>query len=232
MAALGRMDRSRGPASPAVVFSLVVVIALAGCAKPQETRGPEDDGPGTVDARVGDVTGAPPPPPKDVTLSASQGSFVSPGGLVRIAVEHEGEGPWTLGILDEDRRTVETLSGEGDAARWVSLAAGSYTTNFTGSGRWSGTAQADTRAAAPPVTWTGSGNDGTTGVTLPRGVRTFNVTSEGPMSAWLVDPTGRTVLTIASARNATTDSVSASIKTAGVYVVNVEADGPWTIRVS
>lgn len=215
---------------PRIVPVLVAALLLAGCTRPQEAGGPApgDD----VKVRVGDVT---PAPPRDVQVgSGGSSTFDAAAGLVRVELHTAAPGDWDLALEEADGDVVDTiLDGEGpyDGARWVAVPGGSYVLNFSGEGDWNATVAVDRRDAVPPQTWEGTGDGATWGVRLEKGTATFDVSSDGPMRAWLVAPDGGTLLTLASTRNATQEQVRASIPASGVYVVNVESENAWTIRV-
>lgn len=209
----------------------LAVLLLAGCAAPQESR--EGDAPlqDDVRVRVGDVTAARP----DVAVADNATTFEVVDALVRVETSVAATGAWTLNVVDAGGAAVERVargSGAYEGARWLALAPGTYTLDLAGDGTWNATVRTDLSAESLPASWEGDGDDGVGPVRLGKGVATFSVTSDGPVRAWLVDAAGRTTVTLASARNATSEEVRASVREAGVYVVNVEAAGPWTIRVS
>lgn len=81
---------------------------------------------------------------------------------------------------------------------------------------------------------TGSGQTATEGFALRSGMAIFNMTHTGNrnFAVWLLGPDGDRIDLLANAIGNFKGQDGLGIKAAGEYVLDVSADGPWTIQVN
>jgi len=82
-------------------------------------------------------------------------------------------------------------------------------------------------------TLSGSGQTATEPFELESGLSIFRITHQGerPFSVWLLADNGRRVDLLANEIGSFSGSKAVQIPRDGTYLLQVEADGPWTIQV-
>lgn len=163
--------------------------------------------------------------------------FDHPGGLARFEYRHEGEEPFTVDVQTTEGRSVATLveaEGAASGSRYLGLEEGRYVLAVEAGGSWR------LRYSAPmheigdalPVSYEGAGP---TAVEPPFEVQGGDVTfdyrhdGEEDFVVDLVDvDTGEVAATVADTSGQTEGTTEEDLE-GGIYVLDVEADGEWTV---
>lgn len=163
--------------------------------------------------------------------------FNHPGGLARFEYRHEGEEPFTVDVRTAEGRSVGTLveaEGPASGSRYLGLDEGRYVLEVEADASW------QVRYSAPiheigdalPVSYEG---EGPTAVEPPFEVDEGEVNFEyrhGGEENFVVEvvdaETGDVAATVADS-SGETDGTTEEELDAGIYVLDVQADGEWTV---
>lgn len=187
---------------------------------------------------------APPPAPEPIQLSGtgSQASkfFELEEGLTVIDMVHQGQTNFIVSLLDEQGREVSYALANDIGAVEVSNAvhiakAGRYILDITADGPWQMTIRQPRPADAPEVnSFSGKGSAATELFSMSSGLKRINFTHQGEANfiVSLLDEEGREVeFALANEIGNVQTSSTATILEDGIYLFQVQADGPWTIDV-
>lgn len=167
------------------------------------------------------------------------------GGLYVFAMQHDGTGPFSVEIESEEvYGTLARATGAYDGEQAFGLPGlGEYECTVVADGNW--TIAVDRPQAIngiPPQTFTGTGDGATPLFQIPAGNASFAMTIESPADSavwlynstgWLVfDPSGTYVEPLHWHRGPYNGTATVRIADADNYLLNVMAEGPWTIRVT
>lgn len=165
--------------------------------------------------------------------------FQVESGLTVFRVTRKGEGAFSIQLktgAGEDRELIVSQNGQIDASKALGLPAGEYFLSVAGSGEWTVNVE-QPKPVAPagvPRELKGRGSQATEFFSLAEGRATFKLTHQGEASFGpiLLDQQGTPVDVLANETASFTGSKVVQIKAAGVYLLDVTADGDWTISVS
>jgi hypothetical protein len=153
-------------------------------------------------------------------------------------MKHTGGSNFAIWLLDADGEHVDLLVnviGRFDGSHAVALErAGTYLLDVEANGPWNVDVEPVATAAAvlAPTTLSGSSATASQPLRLERGLATFRMhgSGKGNFAVWLLDGEHRIDL-LANDIGAFDGSTAEHIPADGVYVLDVEANGPWTITV-
>lgn len=187
---------------------------------------------------------APPPAPEPIQLTGtgSQASkfFELEEGLTVINMAHQGQTNFIVTLLDEQGREVSYALandiGTVEISGAVHIAkAGRYILDVTADGPWQMTVRQPRTADAPEVgSLSGEGSAATELFSMTSGLKRINFTHQGEANfiVSLLDEEGREVeFALANDIGNVKTSSTATIPEDGIYLFQVQADGPWTIDV-
>ena len=172
-------------------------------------------------------------------------------GLSVFRMTHQGDGNFSATLLDEDgqraggTRGLDSLlanvidSFEGSHA--VGVEAGRYVLDVQASGPWTITIEQPRPSSALQTTnFTGNSQSATDFFQLSQGLKTFNMTHEGNgnFSVTLLDKNGRRAGGMGGLESLLVNEIGSfdgskavRIPEEGIYLLQVQADGPWSIQI-
>lgn len=163
--------------------------------------------------------------------------FDHPGGLARFEYRHEGDQAFTVDVRTTEGRSLDTLveaEGPTSGSGYLGLDEGSYVLAVEADGAW------QLRYSAPiheigdalPVSYEG---EGSTAVEPPFEVEEGEITFDyrhGGGEDFVVEvvdaETGEVAATVADTSGETEGTTEEDLD-AGIYVLDVDADGQWTV---
>lgn len=194
-----------------------------------------------------DASGSPVPPVERVDRQefngdgATEENFKAGGGLTLLRFTHSGGGASNFIVtVSQDGQLIDQVVnaiGPFEGTRAVSLPVGDYVMEVRpGAGEW--TAQIDQsvpeEAPPPPVEFSGSGQSATEFFSLEAGSVDFRLLHEGEgvFIPSLVRSDGTRVESIVNESGDFSSRVTVNIKNAGIYLIDVLANGEWEIEVT
>ena len=215
------------------------VIALGGAevtASPTPTPSPSPT-PTTV------ATPSPTPTPVTQSFSGEGHRAISPiqldEGLTIVTLTHTGSSNFAIWLLDSDGENVDLLVNEigsfdGSTALGIEVA-GAYALDITADGAWTIKIEQLKPTSAPgvPQTFTGTGPKASSLFWLDKTLTTFEMSHDGSsnFAIWLLDSDGENVDLLVNEIGSFDGSTAIGLPAAGVYVLDIYADGDWTISV-
>lgn len=188
----------------------------------------------------------PPPPPKEIppqTFSGrSQGAtpaFHIEGGLTIFRMKHSGSGNFAPTLLTSQGEQTELLAneiGRFEGAKGVGVPSGDYVLDVTASGAWEIGVEQPRPTAAPglPQTFTGA-DQGVSGFfAAERGLVRFEMDHQGDGN-WapiLLNADGERIELLANEIGKFQGSKAVRIPRTGIYILDVTANGNWSIVVA
>lgn len=176
-------------------------------------------------------------------------AFTTGQGLLRVTMTYHGDGFFRAAFINLDdanatRRSLSAPQGDYEGSRYVGLVPGRYIIDVTSgddAAAWALTVE-QPRAASPdrvPQQETGRGDTASLALEM-EGEVTFQVAHSSPVGEFVVrlyDAHGNLVRrgdseAVASAYGDHDGSVRIALPAAGVYFVDVQAAGDWSIEVS
>jgi hypothetical protein len=161
-------------------------------------------------------------------------------GLAVFQMTHNGASNFAIKLLDSQGHYVELLVNEigafqGGKAVGIETA-GDYLLDISANGDWTVNVQQPNPAAATlqaPQTFQGHGQQASPLVRLATGLATFRMTHNGEsnFAITLLDGQGRYVELLANEIGAFDGSKAVRIDTSGPYILDIAADGDWTVSV-
>ncbi len=160
-------------------------------------------------------------------------------GLSIFTIIHPGNGLFEVWLADRTKKLDRLVYEEGGF--WGSkadgiTAEGDYYLVVTANGVWSVNIDQPRPnvANSVPVSLSGTGQQVTSFFLLDTGAATFNMTHDGwtDFNVWLLDRDGAQVERIASTYGIYNGSNVVNITRGGIYLLDVQADGQWTVDVS
>ncbi len=179
----------------------------------------------------------------------STAPFETEQGLLRVAMTYRGDGLFSVTFRnlddpDADRRALAAPQGDYDGARYLGLPPGRYVADVAsgdGGGAWEVTIeQPRVEAPAPvPVQQTGRGDAADLAFEAAEGEVTFRTAHTAPYGEFVVrlyDANGNLVRrggseAVASDFGDHAEAVRVAIPADGVYFVDVQAVGDWSVEV-
>ena len=187
---------------------------------------------------------APEKTPEPITLTGSgqqaTSKFTLKKGLSIFKIKHTGGNRnFTAYLVDGSGEELNLLANEIGSAN-VSKATnirsdGDYLLNVNADGNWEITIeQPRSNNASSTRTFTGSGQQATELFNLDKGLKTFKIThtgKSGNFTVYLVDNEGNDLDLLANEIGAANTSKAVGIRESGIYLLNVNADGDWSITI-
>jgi len=169
--------------------------------------------------------------------------FTLTAGLTTFRMKHTGKSNFAVELLDANANTVELLAnviGSYDGGTAVSIkTAGKYSVNVDADGPWTieilqpGAAE---RAAAVPLPQTFSGQGPVSSPLFSANSGSLRLamkhSGDANFSVIVMDTQGRTIDLAANVIGPYDGSKVVRLPSKGIYILVVEANGPWTIEAS
>lgn len=160
-------------------------------------------------------------------------------GLAIFHMTHKGRRNFSMPLLDSQGEYIELLVnriGTFDGSKAVGIKTdGTYVLDIAADGAWTVTVQQPTAAMAEetsPLNFMGTGQQVSPLFTLGKGLTTFHLThtkGKSNFAVFLMDGEGNSVELLVNTIGAFDGSKAATIRTAGSYILDISADGDWTI---
>ncbi len=209
-----------------------------GPTSPEEPGAPEQAAP----EPVADAP-APEPEPEPITLSGvgpqATETFRLEDGLMVARMSHQGESNFIVHPIDETGAqagpTLANRIGAFEGSTALNAIAGTYLLNVDADGPWSVTLEQPRPRSAPNAReFSGSNMAATEPFSLNAGLARFEMSHQGASNfiVYLRDAAGNPVgMGLANEIGAFQGSQAVQVPADGIYLLTVDADGPWTIRV-
>jgi hypothetical protein len=159
-------------------------------------------------------------------------------GLVIFHMTHTGDRNFAIWLLDDRGRRIDLLVNEigpfnGSTA--IGVQAGSYLLDISADGAWAVSIEQPYPATAPPVpqTFTGQGQQVSPMFALQQGLVRFAMSHNGDrnFAIWLLDQRGNRIDLLVNEIGQFSGSKAIGITRAGIYLLDIAADGNWTVTV-
>ncbi len=182
----------------------------------------------------------PTPEPEPIALSGvgqqATEAFELKPGLVVAALGHQGQGYFSVTLLDGNGQMAD-LFGNGvgpfDGSAAYGAVGGTYLLDVQADGPWTVTIRQPRPADAPETrAFQGQSAAASDPFSLPQGLSRFDMLHQGQgyFSATLLDSDGNMVDLLGNGTGNFQGSTAVSVPQDGIYVLDVQADGPWTIE--
>jgi hypothetical protein len=183
----------------------------------------------------------PEPEPEPITLSGTgqqaTEAFELEAGLVIATLSHQGQGHFGVTLLDETGQMADLFAnaiGPFDGSTAYGAAGGTYLLDVQADGPWTVTIEQPRPADAPETrSFQGQGPTASEPFSLPRGLARFQLSHTGQhhFGVTLLDSDGNMVDLLANDIGSFEGSKAVGVPQDGAYVLDVQADGPWSIEV-
>lgn len=180
--------------------------------------------------------------PEPITLSGvgqqATNKFTLTKGLSVFKMSHKGSANWAPKLLNSNGDYVDLLAndiGSFDGSKAVGIKKeGEYVLDVTANGNWTIVIE-QSRAAEAPTTksFSGDSQQATELFKLEKGLKTFKMTHKGSAN-WapqLLDKDGNYIELLANDIGPFDGSKAVKISRDGLYLLNVTANGDWTITI-
>lgn len=181
----------------------------------------------------------PEPTPIELSGMSQQASqkFTLENGLSIFKMTHSGTSNFSITLMDSDGQRVELLVneiGKFDGAKAVGIAKkGEYVLDISANGKWTVIIEQPrpTTADTKPRTFTGTGQQVSPFVQLNKGLTTFKLkhTGKSNFSVLLMDKKGNREELLVNEIGDFDGSKAVSISKSGLYLLDISADGEWSI---
>ncbi len=188
-----------------------------------------------------DPAPAPASAPAPIELSGVGQTATDPfeleSGLAIAKVTYQGNGYFGVRLLDQNGEMVDLLAnavGSLEGSKATQARAGRHVLDIQADGPWTATIEQPRPSSAPETTsFSGTGQTATDFFELPRGLKTFRITHQGSeyFGVTLLDKDGKQVDLLANEVGAFDGSKATRIPKDDIYLLQVNADGPWTVQV-
>lgn len=220
---------------------ILVIIVIAAASGGSKTTKPESSSATTSENQTSESKTQPEvKSPEPITLSGvgqqATSKFTLTKGLSIFKMTHDGSGNFAPKVLDNNGDYVELLANEigpfnGSKAVGIKKD-GEYVIDITASGKWSIVIE-QPRVTDAPATKSFSGNtqQATELFKLDKGLKTFKMTHSGSgnWAPLLLDKDGNYVELLANEIGNFDGSKAVGITRSSIYLLNVTANGDWTI---
>lgn len=160
-------------------------------------------------------------------------------GLVIFRMTHSGQANFIIWLLNNNGDKIELLVNEVgyfDGSKAVNIKnKGDYLLDISADGKWTVKIEQPSPFSAPsvPQNFTGKGQQVSEMFSLGKGLATFKMTHDGSENfiVWLLDQEGRNIELLVNEIGAFDGSKATGIKNGGIYLLDIAADGNWTINV-
>ena len=150
---------------------------------------------------------------------------------------HTGASNFSITLMDSNGQRVELLVneiGKFDGAKAVGIAKkGEYVLDISANGKWTVKIEQPrpTTADAKPKTFTGIGQQVSPFIKLDKGLATFKLkhTGKSNFSVLLMDKKGNTEDLLVNEIGDFDGSKAVGISKAGLYLMDISADGEWSV---
>jgi len=226
--------------------AIVAALVVAGGCAPSRTSRMSDSALGTYDPAANRVTRTVVEPQpiafNPMTLKGrgqqATTTFDLPAGLYLVRMKNQGTSNFAVWLdhadTGEHADLLANTIGNFSGSHALPVKTGTYLLNVEG-GSWEVTIETPTYAGAPtaPTTFTGTSASGSNVVELTRGLARFTLSAKGRgnFAVWLFGGDGKRVDLLANDIGAFDGSKAVQIPLDGPYVLDVTADGAWTIQV-
>lgn len=213
------------------------VIALGGAVTPATPTPTSSPGPTPTPVAT------PSPTPVTQSFSGQGHRAISPvqldDGLTIVTLTHTGASNFAIWLLDSNGENVDLLVNEigpfdGSTALRIEIA-GAYALDITADGAWTIEIEQLKPTSAPgvPQTFTGTGPKASSLFWLDKTLTTFDMTHDGSsnFAIWLLDSNGEHVDLLVNEIGPFDGSTAIGVPAAGVHILDIYADGHWTISV-
>ena len=181
------------------------------------------------------------PEPINLSGTSQQASqkFTLESGLSIFRMTHVGTSNFIIWLLDNTGEEVELLVNETDnfdGAKAVGIETnGTYILDVSADGQWTVKIEQPRPITAPsiPQTFTGTGQQVSEFVTIPRGLTTFRITHSGSSNfiIWLLNDDGETIELLVNETGSFNGSKAVGIEQTGIYLLDIAADGNWSVAI-
>jgi len=184
----------------------------------------------------------PTPEPERFTGRGQQVSprFALDAGLAVFRMTHDGGSNFAIVLMNDQGEQIELLVNEiggFNGAKAVGIEqAGTYILDITADGNWTVLIEqpmAPPSAPAPPQTFTGRGQQVSPMFILDSGLAIFRMTHDGNsnFAILLLDDKGDWIELLVNEIGAFDGSKGVGIDRSGAYILDITADGNWTISI-
>ena len=183
----------------------------------------------------------PEPAPIELSGTSQQATqkFTLESGLSIFKMTHIGTSNFAITLMDSDGQRVELLVneiGKFDGAKAVGIAKkGEYILDVSANGTWTIKVEQPrpTTAESKPKTFTGTGQQVSPFVKLDKGLTTFKLkhTGKSNFAVLLIDKNGNREELLVNEIGDFDGSKAVGISRSGIYLLDISADGAWTISV-
>lgn len=165
--------------------------------------------------------------------------FSLESGLAIFRMSHSGQSNFAITLLDSNGEIVELLVneiGSFDGAKAVGIRTkGEHLLDISADGKWSVKIEQPRPLTAPsiPKSFTGKSQQASELFSMGKGLATFKMTHDGSsnFAILLLDNKGRTVELLVNEIGSFNGSKAVGIARAGIYLLDISADGNWTVDV-
>jgi hypothetical protein len=210
--------------------SMQGVLALGSAVGPAPTPSPT-------------ATPAPTSTPAAQSFSGQGHRAISPieldAGLTIITLTHTGSSNFVVWLRDSSGEDIELLVNEigtfnGSTALGIPVS-GAYALDINADGGWTVKIEQLKPTSAPsvPQTFNGTGPEASPLFSLGDALTTFDMSHDGSsnFAIWLLDSNGDLVDLLVNEIGDFDGSTAIGVPAAGVYILDIEADGDWTVSV-
>ena len=169
---------------------------------------------------------------------ASQ-KFVLEIGLSIFQITHSGKSHFGVFLMDRNGKKIELLAnviGDFDGSKAVGIREkGDYVLDISADGKWTVkiSQPKPTDAEGKPRTFTGIGQQVSPFIKLEKGLVIFKLKHSGKshFGVFLIDRNGKKIELLANVIGDFDGSKAVGISNPGLYIMDISADGEWTISV-
>lgn len=183
----------------------------------------------------------PEPSPIELSGTGQQASqkFTLENGLSVFKMTHTGRSNFIVNLMDSDGKNIELLANEigtFDGAKAVGIVKkGEYLLDISADGKWTVKIEQPRpeNADGKPRSFTGTGQQVSSFVQLEKGLSTFKLKHTGKSNyiVALMDKRGNTQELLVNEIGDFDGSKAVGIVKTGLYLLNISADGEWSIAV-
>lgn len=165
--------------------------------------------------------------------------FALESGLSIFHLTHTGTSNFAVKLLDSDGQAVDLLVneiGKFDGSKAVGVVnKGEYILDISANGKWTVKIEQPrpTTADAKPRTFTGKGQQVSPFISLSKGLTTFSLKHSGAsnFAVKLLDSNGQAEELLVNEIGKFDGSKALGISSSGLYLLDISADGDWTVSV-
>lgn len=186
--------------------------------------------------------------PEPISLSGNGQTATEPfeleSGLVIFEMTHQGDGHFSGTLLDQNGQQaagvdslLANVVGPFDGSRAAQAKAGRHVIDISASGPWTITIEQPRPSSASQTTnFTGNSQAATDFFQLSEGLKTFEMTHQGGghFSVALLDANGAQAAgmdsLVANDVGPFDGSKAVRVPKGGIYLLQVDADGPWSVQ--